>query len=142
MSIFFLKDLPKDVLDKLGAEYSQNIAMNQLCKGLTFEKTSRYVVVSASFEVYVRPIFPESVTVIGTKLLYRENKVDSLAFNCYKEHKAVALRERGIESVDILYTDSLNDEALARISRQIVIVEQDRLIPCDSLEAFREYFGR
>ena len=138
----FLKNLSAETVAKYAHEYGKKIVFNKLYRRLDFDEKSLYVVVSASFEEYLKPLFPDFVEVIGSRLAYENSCVSALKFNCYEKEKVKALSEKGIESIDLLYTDSFSDYALAKIAKKIVIVEKDKLTECKSIEAFREYFQR
>ncbi len=133
----FLYGMSKEELEQKAESYKDKIIFNDLYKGLEYKDDVRYFVVSASFEEYLKPLFPDFVTVIGSKLVYHENAVEGLLLNCYKEVKKEALVKRGIEKICVLFTDSYSDVALASISEKTVVVNRDGLIECDNLELFK-----
>ncbi len=138
----FLKGVTVAELEKYAQEYSRTIVPNRLYHELTSHEAQECVciVVSASFEAYLKPLFEEPVRVVGSSLRYREGCVDGLAFNCYREDKVKALHEAGIFKIDRLYTDSMSDYALAKIAEKIVIVDGDTLTECADITEFEEYF--
>ena len=141
---YFLKGLSTDTIEELSRVYGKQIRLNRLYRQMldTMQNDTHYFVISASFEAYVRPLFPENVTVIGSRLSYENGHVDSLAFNCYKEAKRSVLHEVGIFEIDLLYTDSYSDVALAKMAKRIVVVDRDNLKECENAKAFKECFSR
>lgn len=134
----FLRGKERDVLERLSEAYGKEIAFNRLYRQLSFDRGKDYFVVTASFEEYVRPLFPSHVDVVGSRLFYREGYVAGVAENCYKELKAAALKQRGIDRIDLLYTDSISDLALAQMAEKICVVKGDSVKLCQSVEDFRE----
>ena len=139
---FFLKGLNKKALEKLVDRYKELIPFNRVYNELSFEKENKYFIVSASFEEYLCVLFPHEVKVIGSRLSYKNGVVQGLAFNCYQEAKVEALRNNGIKTIDVLYTDSFSDEALAKIAKKIVIVSGDKEIEVYNIDEFKRYFNR
>ncbi len=141
---YFLKGLSAGTIEELSRVYVKQIRLNRLYRQMidTMQNDTDYFVVSASFETYVRLLFPDNVTVIGSRLAYKNGHVDSLAFNCYKEAKRSVLHETGIYAIDLLYTDSYSDAALAEMAKKIVVVDKDNLKVCEDAKAFRECFVR
>ncbi len=134
---FFLYGMQKDLLEQKAKSYKDKIIFNDLYKDIEYEKDAQYFVVSASFEEYLKPIFPDFVTVIGSKLIYSENQVSGLLLNCYKEMKKELLKSIGVEKIGVLFTDSYSDIALATMSEKMVVVNREGLIECDNLELFK-----
>jgi len=125
--------------------YVNEIVFNELFhevvqKAKEGNKNERIYVVSASFEEYLTPLFPPEVSVVGSRLKYTNQSVSRLEMNCYKEKKADLLKQSGIEKIDLLYTDSYSDAALARMSDHIVVVQGDRQSFCEGYEAFERHF--
>lgn len=96
--------------------------INCLLEHLKNSKEQVYVT-TASLKEYaskMQVVYP-GLVVYGSELKYRENKVVGLEFNNYKQQKLCFFKDKDI---DVLYTDSLSDLPLARISKQIVAVNQ------------------
>lgn len=138
----FLKGLSKELIKNLAKSYKKKISFNEVYHKLFFDKNTNYFIISASFEDYLIPLFPEEVRVIGSKLKYVKMMVNSLEFNCYKESKREILNKLGIEKIDLFYTDSYSDLALANISEKIVIIDKNRQVECNNIEEFKRYFGK
>lgn len=138
----FLKGIKKNALNKKMKVYNSRIRFNNVFEELKFNNINEYYVVSASFKDYLRPIFYDSVHVIGSTLLYDGDKVKDLEFNCYKDKKVKELNKIGVKRIDEFYTDSYNDLPLAEISEKVFIVDRDSLIECNSLDDFIKCFRR
>jgi hypothetical protein len=139
---FFLQNLSKETLMLKAKTYKQKIVFNNLYNDLEFKSDAQYFIVSASFEEYLQPLFSENVTIIGSKLKYKQDQISGLLFNCYKDVKKEVLEKLGISQIDLFYTDSYSDLALVTMSRKTIIVDKDKLIECDGVEAFKRNFGR
>jgi len=136
----FLSNLEEDVFYKKSKNYHRSIEFNNLFKNLTYSKESEYFIVSASFEEYLKPIFPSFVNIVASKIAVSKNRAVGVEFNCYKENKIEALKKLGVDSIDILYTDSYSDLEMAKISKEIIIVKGDTLIICSNIDEFNRYF--
>jgi hypothetical protein len=121
---------------------SNYVKYSKLYKNLTFDTDTSYYVVSASFEEYMRPMFPVFVQIIGSKLTQNEKNRTVLEYNCFRENKRTALLKYGINHIDVFYTDSYDDLPLAKISKSIVIVDGDNLVECNDLYEFINFFKR
>jgi len=135
----FLYNKTRMEIQKLSKLFSSKIKFNRLYKELDFDKSNEYYVISASFVEYLVPLFPKNVKVIGSKLLYHDDLVKGLKFNCYKENK---LRNLNLDKIDIFYTDSLSDYPLAKISKKTYIVDEDKMTLCIGIDKFLEYFNK
>lgn len=139
---FFLRNLNQSELQEKCKSYSKHIRFNSLFMQMKWRKENQYVVISASFEDYVRPIFPNFVRVFGSTIAYKNQKASKTLFNCYKEEKLKVLKENNIAKIDVLYTDSFSDFALAKIAKQSIIVNGETLISCNTFDEFKSYFGK
>ncbi len=138
----FLKGKSSHDISLLSQKYARLIPFNKLYERFDVDNKNRYFIVSASFQEYLYPLFSKDVHIIGSVLSYDGDKVSGLKFNCYKEKKVLALKKIGIEEIDLLYTDSYSDVALAKISKKIVIVDGDKLIEVGNIDEFKRYFNR
>ncbi len=138
----FLKGKSSHDISLLAQKYAKVIPFNKLYERFDVDPKNRYFIVSASFQEYLYPLFSKDVHVIGSVLSYEKDKVCGLEFNCYKEKKVLALKKIGIDQIDLLYTDSYSDVALAKISKKIVIVDGDKLIEVGNIDEFKRYFNR
>ena len=108
------------------------------CTCLDAEDTKVYIS-TASFLDYVellKKTFPKLI-IQASKLSYQGNKVKGLKSNNYGDAK-IKNWEGG--KIDALFTDSLSDLPLAKISKEINIVTKNgRLKTCGSLNQFIQY---
>jgi hypothetical protein len=132
----FLRKVDSNMLRLRSNFYHKKIEFNKIFKELNFDQDIDYVVVSASFEDYLRPIFPNFVRIVGSKLDYSQVNGFFLKFNCYGENKVKALAMHNIACIDTLYTDSINDLPLAKISKRIILIRKDKKIYCNDLDDF------
>lgn len=138
----FLSPLSRKKLKFKFENYHKTITYNSLYSNLDFSEDAKYFVLSASFQDYIRPIFPKFVNVMGSTIKYKNNTAQGLLFNCYKEEKAQLLKTLNIEEIDILYTDSFSDFELAKMANEIIIVNNNRLIKCKNDQEFAAYFKK
>ena len=119
-----------------------NDDVNKLYSNLDFNADAKYFVLSASFQDYIRPIFPNFVNVFGSTIKYKNDSAKGILFNCYKEQKAQLLKKQNIQEIDLLYTDSFSDFELAKMAKNIIIVNDNRLINCKTHQEFATYFKK
>ena len=117
-----------------------DVKYSKLYKELQFNNNTKYYVVSGSFEDYIKPLFPNSVCVIGSRLTQDHGDRTILGFNCYGEGKLMALSNLGVDHIDVFYTDSYDDLPLVKISKNTIVVSGDDLIRCNHLHEFIDYF--
>ena len=121
---------------------SDYVKYSKLFKGLIFDTNTNYYVVSASFEEYIKPMFPVFVQIIGSKLTQDRKNRTVLEYNCFGKDKPIALFRHGINHIDEFYTDSYEDLPLAKISKNIIIVDGDDLVRCNNVYEFIDFFKR
>jgi phosphoserine phosphatase len=130
----FLRGKSKEFISKCAEEYSGKIKLNKI-HAAEFKRYISPYIVSASFSEYLKPLFPEA-RIISSEIEYNNHRVVSLKSNRYGEEKCLALKDLGINCIDILYTDSISDLPLAQIAKEINLVKGDRIVKCDDLEHF------
>ena len=138
----FLSPLSKEELKFKFENYHKTITFNSLYSSLDFAEDANYFVLSASFQDYIRPIFPNFVNVMGSTIKYKDDFAQGLLFNCYKEGKVQLLKTQDIQEIDILYTDNFSDFELAKMAKEIIIVNANRLIKCKDHQEFASYFKK
>jgi len=120
-------------------DYSKKILLNKLYFNYNFNNLNEQIlIVSASFHNYIYPLFPKNVKVIGSELGINKKKIVQLDSNCYSEKKVELLKNIGIEKIDVLYTDSISDLPLAKISSSIIIVSGNNYTKCSSYYEFQK----
>ena len=134
--IVFLRGKSREHITKCANEYSNRIRLSPVYHTEVKRYSNPYII-SASFVDYLIPLFP-AATVFGSEIEFDDNKVKSLKKNCYGKDKPQVLEEIGIDHIDILYTDSISDLPLAKISKKIKLVKGDRIIGCHNLKHFIE----
>ena len=121
------------------SEISRHIIYNSLYNTETITRLIRYIndghrvlVISASPELGIRILLKDLIgsritqlEVIGSKLkIDSSNYIIGLADNCYSNKKKEALMARGINFIDIFYTDSIEDMPVALMSHKIYLVDR------------------
>ena len=65
------------------------VQYSKLYKGLIFDTNTNYYVVSASFEEYIKPMFPVFVQIIGSKLTQDRKNRTVLDYNCFGKNTMI-----------------------------------------------------
>ena len=139
----FLRGLRAEYLDIMGKKFISKINFNNLFKSYNFNtKNKKFIVVSASYEIYLKYIFPKKIDVYGSQFKYKNGFASEFLFNCYSSNKKFILNKNGINSIETLYTDSYSDKSLATISKKIIIVDKDTITKCDNINEFNLYFKK
>lgn len=121
----FLKGKDKSFIDEKGKLYASSINLNKIYYNdyLQYSISDR-IVISASLIEYLKHIFPNE-RIFASSLKYSESmKVIGLEENLYAEQKRIFIKQKGIERIDTLYTDSYSDKALMDISNKIFLIEK------------------
>ena len=103
-------------------DFSATIKTNALYRQTNWNEDN-LVVASASFKEVLMHLFPSSVLVIGSEVAI--GKQINITKHAMGEQKASLLQDKGIESFDRLYTDSLADLPLMKMAREVVWVKGD-----------------
>jgi 2-hydroxy-3-keto-5-methylthiopentenyl-1-phosphate phosphatase len=140
----FLSRASADHLNYKFTEFcnSNSFEFSMLYKNLVFEKGTEYYIVSASFEEYLKPMFPDFVHIVGSQLKVNYKGQLTLKFNCYGVGKVDALMNYGINNIDEFYTDSYDDLPLAKMAEKIVIVNKDSITTCKDINEFKLHFDK
>jgi hypothetical protein len=138
----FLKGMHKSVLKDRSIRFSEQIELNSIYHNINFSSCNKIIILSASFEDYLSPIFPESTLVLGSTLRFHKEKVSGLKQNCYMTKKAELLLDKGIFKIDEIFTDSFSDYCLAAMSKKIIIVKGDKTIKCNNINEFKLFFKK
>jgi len=122
----YLKGYRKSDLEKIALRYSSKIKLNNIYHNDFLKYPSdQVIIISASFEEYLKPLFPDC-KVVGSTLNYQENILIGLSVNMYAERKKYWLNEQNIDRVDEFYTDSFTDRPVMDISNKVYIVEDGK----------------
>jgi len=138
--MLFLSNLNENELKNKFNSYHKKIDFNDLFANLNFDSKNNYIIISASFQDYIHPIFPNFVQVFGSTIKYVNRKPKKTLFNCYKENKVTALNNNNITKIDVFYTDSFSDFSLAKLAKEIIIVKNNNLIKCTTIDEFKTHF--
>jgi phosphoserine phosphatase len=122
----FLKNMNEGVIKRKAMEYSAGILLSSVYQTEFVSKYPDAVIVTASYEDYVRPLCKNNL-LLAAKLGYTNEKVSGLLQNAYGPQKVELLKEQGIERVDIFYTDSFSDQAVMDISAVVYLVKNGNI---------------
>lgn len=89
---------------------------------------ARIVIASASFTDYLKHIFPDELVIGSECSVDNQGRISGLSRHPYKQAKAKALRQEGIEFIDVFYTDSTADIPVAEMSRTVKWVKNGEII--------------
>ena len=139
--LFFLSGLDIDFLKDKSKSYISQIKYNFLFEEFYFDDPNlNILIVSASYEIYLKHIFPKNVRVIGSKLSVAKGKVCGLNSNCYSENKLISLKNQGITNIHTFFTDNFSDKPLASIAERINLVKKNKIISFSNFDNFINYF--
>ena len=135
--LLFLKNYSREEYISVARDFARVIQLNHKVKEILHEYRSEkhhVIIITASLSDYVRPLFP-NIEIIGSEIDFSNGKL-KLKKHCYKEYKIECLKNAGTKKIDVLYTDSLSDIPLVKISSKIYLVTKHKLIPCSSEKEF------
>ena len=116
------------LLKTYARRYSKKIKFNKIYFNdfleLSRDKNNQIIVSSASPNIYLK--FFEFKYLISTELQFEANKPVGIKFHNYSNNKVKRINELGIDTIDVLYTDSFSDEPLASITKKIIMVKKDK----------------
>lgn len=130
----FLGALEREDVERHGRDYASRIQLNRIYYD-EFKRHKQAIILSASFREYLTPLFPDA-TVIASEIRYVSEKPAGVLRHCHGDDKVALLRERGIDRVDFLYTDSVEDLPVVRISDVTFLVRDEALIECRGEDEF------
>ncbi len=140
---FFLRGLSDNYLEKKSKNFASKINYNDLFKTFNFnKKDKKIIIISASYEIYLKYIFSKNVKIFGSKFISVNGIASEFSFNCYSTNKNYILQKNGLNRIRTFYTDSYSDLSLAKISKEIIIVNNDKLFMCKDLNEFNLYFNK
>lgn len=143
--ILFLKGKEKSEIETKALEYSKKIKLNKIYSNhfnnRDIDEADNIMVLSASFEIYLRPLFEKPVQVFGSTLNFdHNNRVHSLRDNLHGVFKKQFLDNCiGTQNINKFYTDSYSDRFVAEISKTTIIVKGDKEIVCTNYDSFLKY---
>ncbi len=123
----FLKGTTQETIASCAERYAQSVEWNALYHNHFLRlPASERVVVSASLEEYLLPLFPDNL-VFGSQLRYRNGRVAGLQRNLYGAAKVALLKQQGLDSFEAVYSDSMVDTPLFSLGKKTFRVEGDRV---------------
>lgn len=138
--LLFLKNMDANTINEVSKNYALQIKCNKLYNSFNFNSNSKIIIITASFSSYVKHLFPKNVLVLGSELVYRKDRVRGLKYNCYGKYKTELLLIKGVNHIDVFYTDSKSDLPLVEISSKTIIVNRDDYKTCYSSQEFLRQF--
>jgi len=114
-------------INEKSLSYSKKICFSDLKSQLDQDTDFIAIVVTASFECYVRHCFNENILVIGSTIERTGGRV-KLRNNCFGEVKVERLKLNGIQRIDKFYTDSESDLPVAAISNVVYFVKSGSVV--------------
>ncbi len=127
---FFFVGKSKQYLNKLSYQsfLSNDLKLNKLYEELIQTKNSKYIISSASLEIYLKYFFSDNILINGTKLSFNKNDICvGLLENNYGNKKVLNLKKIGINEIDQFYTDSFSDKPLMSISKKTFLVSKGKI---------------
>lgn len=119
-------------------EYARKYALKVKSEGLNHVYSNefirhknagdRVVIASASFVEYLQHIFPDELVIGSECSVGYDGRISGLLSHPYKEAKAQALRQAGVEVVDVFYTDSVTDMPVVEMSHTVKWVKNGVVI--------------
>lgn len=135
----FLNGHTENELKIKGIEYASGIEMNSVFENQFGQyPADRVIILSASFEEYLKPMFPE-YRVAGTQILYDgKGEACGIRRNLFGKEKRNWLVEQGIEKISVLFTDSFSDKPLMEIADKVFLVEGSSVkeLNAEAVEAY------
>jgi phosphoserine phosphatase len=120
----FLKGKNRIDIQKSALKYSSKIKLNKIQKNDFLKYPSENVIIiSASFEDYLRPLFPDH-EVVGSTLAYEKDIVIGLSSNMYGNNKRDWLLNQDIDRVAEFFTDSYADLPLMKLSDTVYLIDK------------------
>lgn len=122
----FLKNISRIEIEKIATKYSRKVKLNKLYAINKIVKNK--IILTGSFEIYVKKILEPEYKVYGSKLIFSNDKVQGLKFNMYGENKLIFFKENfSNETIEEFYTDSLTDLPIMKIANKNYFVKGDKI---------------
>jgi len=121
----YFKNWPKEKWEQHCLAFSRTITLNQLYKQTDWKQSGIWVI-SASFEDWLKPLFPAHIKVAASTILWENNQLKGIDRHLIGQAKADYLQKSGIQKIDQLFTDSKTDLPLAIMADTTVWVSGDQ----------------
>ncbi|MEM3062763.1 MAG: hypothetical protein QW303_04365 [Nitrososphaerota archaeon] len=131
--------LDSSQVENYSKDFAREIELNKKVYSI-YQKKKKYeiIICTSSPSIYIKEIFPEA-KVIGLEFI--KKKFYKITQHPYRKNKLIYLQQNGIQVIDELYTDSYDDEFLARISKKIFLVKKNSIIQIEDYESFKKNFN-
>ena len=121
----------KEVIKDLSVKFASSLRLNNIYYDYykkSKESGSNVIVASASFKVYLDILFPDTV-VLGTTFLFDKETglVRGLDEHPFGLEKKRLLLKKGINSVDVFFTDSKKDIPIVNMSKKTYWVKDGKI---------------
>ena len=70
------------------------------------------------------------------KIITTKNLSKEYSSKSFSKEKILALNNLNINYIDVFYTDSISDLPLAKLSKKIILIKNDKMIACNNIEDF------
>jgi HAD superfamily phosphoserine phosphatase-like hydrolase len=123
----FLRGLSLEQFHNKCKQYSKKIEFNNILTQLDYykEKGCAIYIITASFSSYISELFSGlPVHVIGSELVFKNNRVNGVKINCFGKKKVDELKKCGVHRLDVFYTDSYSDYPLIMLSKKSFLVKK------------------
>jgi phosphoserine phosphatase len=119
-----------DEFDLVCKKYSKKIILNDIKLILDKEigNNNRVIILTASPENYLKPLFPDADVIGLTFKIDEKNNIISINQHPYGKEKYDCLKALGINKVDSMYYDSKSDEYLIPLCNSWFKVKQGKVI--------------
>jgi len=139
----FMRGLTMNYLELKAENFASKIKFNKLYKSFNFNTNKeKVIIVSASYELYLKYLFPSNVEIIGSTFISINNVAKEFDFNCYGTNKRTVLIKKDILNITNFYTDSYSDKSLVDLSQKVIIVNRDELFESNNINEFNLYFKK
>lgn len=122
--------------------FARTLPMHPLYHQTDWHRSDRlYLILTASPQEWVRPLFPAHVLVFGSEISFANTGLQGLAHELSGAAKLKPLHERGIQQLEVFYTDHPSDRPLALLAKQLFVVKGMEVIPCADMRSFDKILG-
>lgn len=122
--------------------FARALPMHPLYHQTDWHRSDRlYLILTASPQEWVRPLFPAHVLVFGSEISFRGAGLQGLANELSGAAKLAPLHALGIEQLAAFYTDHRSDRPLAALAQALYVVRGEQVITCADMRSFDEMLG-
>jgi phosphoserine phosphatase len=139
-----MSHLTKKELEKINKKYAKKIKLNHIYYNDYLYNLHKNVVLvtSASFYSYLKYIFPKEKIIASEIRFDEDDRPRKIELHCKGYIKMQRLKEKGIEHIDLVYTDNISDLPLVENSKEAYIVKKEKKFLCSSKKEFLNMMGK